>query len=250
MPKTGFSLPSFSAVESGAQVVVLVEAAERCHQVVLEPGVVRRGEVLVGGGGELVLLLAADLPLDRGQRGVLAHREAGAGLAVLRDGQADVARADGGQRGEPAAGVAGGVDLEQLLAQLLADRDGRVGGGVGASGDADLDLAERDLVRDLDRGLQTGAARLLDVGRGRLGREPRAEHGLAGEVEVAGVLQHRAGDHLAEPLARQPEPVDQPVEGRGEHVLVGRGRVGGVGPGERDAVAAQDCDATGGPTVE
>ena len=145
----------------------------------------------------------------------------------------------------PARGVLGGVDLEQLLAELLADRDRRVGGGVGATGDADLDLAEGDLVGDLDRRLEAGAAGLLDVGRGRLGRELRAEHRLAGQVEVAGVLEHGAGDELAEPLALQPEPVDQAVEGRGQHVLVGRGRVDGVGAGERDPVAAEDGDATG-----
>ena len=69
----------------GAQVLVALEAAERRDQVVEEARVVRRGEVLVRGDGELVLLLAADLPLQRGQGGVLAHRQPGARLAVLRD---------------------------------------------------------------------------------------------------------------------------------------------------------------------
>ena len=81
----------------------------------------------------------------------------------------DVAGPDLRQRGEPAPGVAGGVDLHQLLAQLVADRDGSVGGRVGAAGDTDVDLAERDLVGDLDGRLEAGAARLLDVGGGCLG---------------------------------------------------------------------------------
>ena len=122
------------------------------------------------GDGELVLLLAADLPLERGQRGVLAHRQAGARLAVLRDRRREVLRADLGQRGQPALQGLGAVGLEQDLAELLADRDRRVGGGVGAAGDADLDLAEGDLVGDLDRGLEAGAAGLLDV----VGRASRA----------------------------------------------------------------------------
>ena len=77
------------------------------------------------------------------------------------------------------------------------------------------------------------------------GRQPRAEHGLAGQVEVARVLEHRAGDDLAEPLALQAEAGDQAVDGRGQHLLVGDVGVDGVGPGERDAVAAEDGDAAG-----
>ena len=110
----------------------------------------------------------------------------------------------------------------------------------------DVDLAERDLVGDLDRRLQPGAAGLLDVVGGRLGCEPRAEHALAGQVEVARVLEHRAGHDLAEPLAPQLEPVDQAVDGGGQHLLVGDAGVDGVGAGERDAVAADDGDRAGG----
>ena len=197
-------------------------------------------------GGQLVLRLAGDAPLQRRERGVLAHREPGAGLAVLGDVEADVAGTDRAERLEPARGVLGGVDLHQLAAQLVADRDGRVGGGVGAAGDARVDDAERDLVGHLDRRLQPGAAGLLDVGGGRLGCEPGAEHALAGEVEVARVLEHRPGHDLAEPLAPQLEPVDEAVDGGGQHLLVGDAGVDGVGPGERDAVAADDGDRAGG----
>ena len=228
----------------GAQVLVALEAAERRDLVVEEPGVVRRGEVLVRRGGELVLLLAPDLPLQRGQRGVVAHRQAGARLAVLRDRRDDVARPDLRQRGEPALEVLGAVQLEQDLAEVLADRDRGVRGRVGAAGDADVDLPERDLVRDLDRGLQAGAAGLLDVGGRRLRGELRAEDGLAGQVEVAGVLEHGAGDDLTDALALEAEPGDQAVDGGGQHLLVGRRRVDGVRAGERDPVAAQDGDAT------
>ena len=98
------------------------------------------------------------------------------------------------------------VDFSRLassrtLAQVLVEADRRVGGGVGAAGDAGVDLAEGDLVGDEDRRLQAGAAGLLDVVGGRLGREPGAEHALAGEVAVARVLEHGAAGDLAEPLA-------------------------------------------------
>ena len=101
------------------------------------------------------------------------------------------------------------------------------------------------LLATCDGGLDAGVAGLLDVvGRG-LGREPGAEHRLAGQVEVAGVLEHRAGDDLAEPLALQAVAGDQAVDRGGQHVLVGRGRVDGVRARERDPVAADDGDATG-----
>ena len=109
-----------------------------------------------------------------------------------------------------------------------------------------VDLTERDPVRHGDHGRQAGAARLLQVrGRG-LGAQRGAEHALAGEVEVAAVLEHGTGDDGAEPLALQAEAADQPVEGGGEHVLVGRRGVVGARPGERDAVAAEDGDGARG----
>ncbi len=227
------------------QVVVALDAAEGGDLVVEEATVVRRRHLLVRRGGQLVLRLAGDPPLQRGEGGVLAHRQPGAGLAVLRDLQADVAGADLAQRGQLAHGVPSAVDPHQLLAEPVADRDRSVRGGVGATGDADVDLAQGDLVRDLDRGLEPGAARLLDVGGRGLGRELRAEHRLARQVEVAGVLEHRAGDHLAEALALEAVAGHEPVDGGGQHLLVGDVGVDGVGPGERDAVATEHGDATG-----
>jgi hypothetical protein len=89
---------------------------------------------------------------------VVPHRQAGARLAVLRDRRDDVARTDLRQRREAALEVLGAVQLEQDLAELLVDRDRSVRGGVRATGDPDVDLPEGDLVGDLDRGLQAGAA--------------------------------------------------------------------------------------------
>jgi hypothetical protein len=100
---------------------------------------------------------------------VLAHRHLGPRLTVLRDGRDDVAGTDLGESGEPALEILGAIQLEQDLAKVLADRDRGVRRGVGTAGDADLELAEGDLVGDLDRGLKAGGAGLLDVGGRRLG---------------------------------------------------------------------------------
>src|SRR5207244_11751765 len=90
------------------------------------------------------------------------------------------------------------IHLKKYPTQVLGDRDGRVAGSVDAGGDPVLNLAERDLVRDVDGGFQPGAAGLLDVIGRRPGREARTEDGLAGEVEVATMLEHRASRDLAE----------------------------------------------------
>ena len=79
-----------------------------------------------------------------------------------------------------------------------------------------------------------------------LGAEHGAEDGLAGEVEVAGVLEHGPGGELAHGLAGQAGALGEAVERGGEHVLVGRGGVGAVGAGEGDAVAGDDGDAADG----
>jgi hypothetical protein len=162
-PKTGPSVASFSRSCPGAGCVAF-DAEERRHQVVEEPAVVRGGEVGVRGDGQLVLLLAAishssavsaaDSPIDRPVRGseFWAATAPGAG-------------ADLGQGQQPALQALGPVGLEQDLAQVLVDPIGAAEVVSGAAGDADLDLSEGDLVRDGDRGLQAGVARLLQVVR-------------------------------------------------------------------------------------
>jgi hypothetical protein len=226
-----------------AEVLVALEAVERGDQVVLEAALVRRRQVVVRGHRQLVLGLTGDLPLQRGERGVLAHGQLRPGLAVLRDRGNDVGRADLGEGGETLPGGLRAVHLEQDLAEALADGDRGVGGGVRAAGDADVDLPEGDLVGDVDRCLQAGAAGLLDVGGRRLGGELGAQHRLAGQVEVAAVLEHGSGDHLTEALPLQTEAGDEAVEGGGEHLLVGGRGIGRVGPGEGNPVATENGDA-------
>ena len=230
----------------GPQVLVAGQAEVAGDQVVLEAAVVRGGQVAVARGGELVLRLAGDAPLVGGDGHVVAHRHPRARLAVARDLGHHLGGTDARQRLDPLLRGLGAAEREQGLAQVLVDGDRRVGRGVDAAGDRRVDLPEGDLVRGQHHGLEPGAARLLDVVGRRGRRQLRAEHRLAGEVEVAAVLEHRAGDDLADLLAGQPEPCDQAVEGGGEHVLVGRPRVRTAGAGERDPVAADHRGAAGG----
>jgi hypothetical protein len=58
------------------------------------------------------------------------------------------------------------------------------------------------------------------------------------------VLEDRTGHDLTQPFAGELEAVDEPIDRGGEHLLVGRVDVAGVGPGERNPVATEDGDAT------
>ena len=140
----------------------------------------------------------------------------------------------------------GAVDLEQDLAQLLVDARS----------------ARRRWCRRRRRcRRRSGRARSCwrpgSPPRGRCrrpaGRRRRASRAASREpsthsrvrLKSRRVLEHGAGDDLAEPLALEAEAGDQAVERGGQHVLVGRVRVGAVGAGERDAVAADDGDPAG-----
>ena len=111
----------------------------------------------------------------------------------------------------------------------------------------------RILLAQRDDGLEAGrAGHAGRRTRGSAGDERRAEHGLAGEVEVLAVLEHGARGDLADALALQAEPGDEAVERRGEHVLVagprrtGRRR-GRTGSGCRRATYARRADRGGRP---
>ena len=229
----------------GPHVVVAGHAQVRGDQVVLETRLVGGGEVAVAGRGQGVLVGARDAELAGGDRGVLAHGQPGARLGVLRLLGHEALRADLAEQLEAVKVALGRGELDEGLAQVVVDRQRGVRGGVGAAGDAGLDTAERDRVGDLDGGGQAGTAGLLHVvGRGRR-VEDGADDGLAGEVEVAGVLEHGAGDDGPEALALQVVAAGQPVDRRGEHVLVGGVRVLAVRAGEGDSVAADDGDLAG-----
>src|SRR3954466_6402941 len=98
LPEDGVELRELLGRRVGAQVLVALEATVRRDEVVEEAGVVRLRGVLVRVCGDLVLLLARDAPLPRGDRGVLAHREPGSRLGVARDLGLDLPRAQAAEQ--------------------------------------------------------------------------------------------------------------------------------------------------------
>ena len=169
-----------------------------------KPRVVRRGQPLVRRERELVLLLAADLPLERGERGVLAHRQPGARLGVARDRRREVRRAGSwpapsagpaaSWRGWPRAGSGAARSLTASGASEVVSTPPAMPTSICAE--------RRSCWRPAMAACRPVPQACWMSYAGVCGVEPGAEHGLAGEVEVAAVLEHRAGDHLAEPLAR------------------------------------------------
>ena len=242
----GLERPELLEGGSGAQVLVDRQAQVRGEEVVEEATLVGGGEVDVAGQGQLVLGLTGDPPLRSGQRHVVTHRQPRAGLGVRRHRHAHVGRTERQGRLHAVGRGLGPVQAQQLAAQRLGDDDGGVGGGVGPTRDARLDLTEGDLVRHEDGGLEPGAAGLGDVVGGGGRRQAGAEDGLTGEVEVPAVLDDRARDDLSEAFPGEAVAGDEALDGRGEHVLVRGLRVGAELAGERGAVAAEDGGAAGG----
>ena len=200
------------------------------------------GKLLVAGHGQLILLVAGDDPGLRHQLAVLAHGQPGARLAVTRNGRGQVARANLQQALDLLAGALATIGLQENLPQPFVDPDRRIRGGIDAAGDATLNLPKRNLVCHQQRRLKARAAGLLQViGRGFRG-QARAEHTFAGQVEVARMLEHRTGHHLAQTLAMQVEALDQAIQCAGQHLLVARGGVDGIGAGERNTVATDNGD--------
>jgi hypothetical protein len=225
----------------GPQDLVALEAEERRDEVVEEAALVRGSELAVARHGELVLLVARDAPALRRDRLVLTHRQTGARLGVPRCQRNDLPRPQLAEQPRALRKRLRAIDFEEEPAQVVVDLERGVAGRVDAAGDAPFDLPERDLVGDVDRGLQAGAARLLQVVGGRVGRQRAPEHRLTREVEVAAVLQNGPRRHLPGALALEAESADEPVERGGEHVLVRDPRVRTVAACEGDPVAADDA---------
>ena len=133
-----------------------------------------------------ILRLAADAPLARHQLGVLAHRVAGTRLAIARQRRAKQhAHSHARERGQALPGAARAAGVKQDAAHFFIEADGRVGGRVNTTGNAALDLAQRDLVGHDDRRLQPRTAGLLQIEGRRFARQRGREHALAHQVEVA-----------------------------------------------------------------
>jgi hypothetical protein len=195
---------------------------------------------VVASDRELVLLVAADLPLAGREGRVLAHGQPGARLGVAGGLRHDLRRPQAAGEADPLACTPRPPHAQEDPAQVVVHGDRGVADRVDTSGDPALDLAGRNPARDPDGGLQPRRTSLLQVLRRRPRRQAASEHALAGQVEVAGVLQDRSGDDLPDGLALEAEAGDEPVECRGQHVLVAGPGVRAVRAGEGDPVAPDD----------
>jgi hypothetical protein len=131
--------------------------------------------------GDLVLLLAADLPFLGGDLGVLAHAEAGGAIGDRRDVQPDVLELDVRDVVELLAERARLLEFAQPVRQTLAEANLHAAQAVDAAHQGEIAGIAVDHAGRLDRGHHAGRA-------GHHGRE-----GGDGGVD-AGIHQHFAGD--------------------------------------------------------
>src|SRR6202011_2972478 len=120
------------------------QARHRYHQVVIKSFLPRLGTLEVTLQGELILLHAADTPFLGHKLAVLAHRQAGAGLAHRGHGRLEIARpqAQPGRQALTERTPAGA--FEDDLVEGGAVDDGNVAGRIDTAGDRDLDFSQRD----------------------------------------------------------------------------------------------------------
>lgn len=142
---------------------------------------------------------------------VIAHGQTGARLSHTGGLRHQVARTDLGQSLQPLTGSLGAVGLHEDAAQFIGDHDGRIRDGVHAAADGGVYLAQLDLIGERADGLHTGGTGHLEVIGGRLGIQRGAQHRLPHQVEVLGVLHHRAAGDCAQLFALQAEARDQPL---------------------------------------
>ena len=208
LPKTGLRVASFSTEESGPQVLVALEPAERRDQVVEEPA---RRTPRRGAGAKRrrarPARLATDPPLQR--RSARRARPSTAACAARRSAGCRGRCRRGGSARAPSACPR----VSRALLTLTSFLRSLSLIATGASEVVSVPPATPTSIWPSAILLATWIVACRPVPHacwmsvaGRLGRQLGAEHALAGQVEVAGVLEHGAGDHLAEPLALEPEP--------------------------------------------
>src|SRR4030081_3662693 len=96
-------------------------------------------------------------PMDKPVRGSTT-----AGRTARGHHGREVPRPKAKPRRQPLPRAASAVAREQQLLIRARVDDRRIADGVGAAGETGVDLSERDLVADVDRGFEAGAAGALD----------------------------------------------------------------------------------------
>ena len=240
----GFQRREFFEAGVGTQIVVPAQARHWDDQVVVKAFLPRLGTLEVTLQSELILRHAADAPFLGHKLAVLAHRQAGAGLAHRGHGRLEIAwpQSQPGLQSLTERTAAGA--FEHDLVEGRAVDDGNVAGGIDAAGDRNVDFSPRDALSELNGGRQAGAARALDIVGGSMRVQAGTERRFAGEIPVTRMLDHCAGGDFAERLALESEFVDQRAQARGQHLEITERAVGAVAARKRDPDAADDGHAT------
>ena len=228
-----------------AQRVVGLQSAKLDQQVVEKAGVVGLRRLLMALERQLVLIRARDRKAAGHQFRALAHGQARARFDDARRHGLEKARSELQPRRESCAERLGPEARQQHL--LIGTRidNGCITGRVDSSGNARLDLPERNLVADGNRRFQARATGTLQVVCGCRRRQARRQHAFPGQVPLAGVLEYCAGSHLTQLHALQRESFHERGQRSGQHFLVARRRVGALRTRERYAHAADDRDPPG-----
>ena len=201
LPKTGLSLASFSTVESGRRLLSRSRPRNGVIWSSRKPASYAAARCWCDGAASSSCssrpichssaVSAAWSPIDRPVRG----------SPFCGMDEADVAGPDRGERGQPARVSWAELTLSSFLRSFSPI-------ATGASEVVSVPPAMPTSIWPRAILFATWIAACRPVPQacwmsvaGVSGDELRAEHRLAGQVEVAGVLEHRAGDDLAQPLA-------------------------------------------------
>src|SRR5512138_82642 len=225
-------------------VVVLLQSLEFDDEIVVEALIVCGGRLAMALVSELILLFTRDLPLLCHPLAALAHRQARSRLDDHRKAGFKMAR----PQAQPwfdlfTERFAARASQQQLPIRIRID-DRYVARGIHTACDAGIDLADRDLEADRDRGIEARAARALQVESRRVRIQAAVEHRFAYEIEVARMLEHGAAADVAEPFAAQAEALDERFERRGEHLLIAGLRICAHRTCEGDSHSTDDRDST------
>ena len=221
-----------------ADIVIAADSAPGRDDVVEKPLVIGAVGLDVALHGEAVLFLARNAPLSRHALAVLPHRQACAWLAVGGQHRFEFSGAETLKRLQALFEGAGCPGLDQAARKFLAEGDGRIGRRVGTGGDAALDLPRCDLGANHQRGLQAGAASLLQRDTRRQGRQGGGQQGFPRQVPVLRMGSDSACDDLIQLLAVQSETVDQALQAGRQHVEIAFLGIHGVGAAEGNPAAA------------
>jgi hypothetical protein len=224
----------------GAQVLVRESPRKEVTRSSWKPLVVG-GEVVVAHHGELVLGLAGDAPAPWRSAPCARPWTARCAARCCRDLDAEVGRADAGEGEELVLGALGPVDLEQFACAGFSLTV------MGASEEVSTPPAMPESIWPSLILFATRIAASSPVPQacwmsyaGVVGArlEPRTDS----RVRLKSRLCLMTAPATTSPTGAPPEPVagDEPVEGRGEHVLVGGLGIRAELAGEGDAVAAED----------